>query len=108
MLSSALIVAVSEGARLGYRWASLLAALPFISTIALVWMRAEGIPDSRMAEFAIDTFWYVLPTIPMFLVFSLLVTRVGFVAALSTSVIVTLALFMILDWILANQGKPLR
>ena len=102
-----LIVTVSEGARLGYRWASLLAALPFVSTIALVWMRAEGIPNSRMAEFAIDTFWYVLPTIPMFLVFGLLVTRVGFVAALSSSIILSLALFKILDRILANQGRPL-
>ena len=70
-------------------------------------MRAEGIPSSRMAEFAIDTFWYVLPTIPMFLVFGLLVTRLGFAMALLTGITLSLALFIILAQTLARKGHPL-
>jgi len=70
-------------------------------------MRLEGTPNARMGEFAIDTFWYVLPTIPMFLVFGLLVTRVGFEAALLCAVVLSLALFMILGRVMANRGHPL-
>lgn len=70
-------------------------------------MRLEGTPNARMGEFAIDTFWYVLPTIPMFLVFGLLINRVGFVLALLCAAVLTLALFIITTRILAHFGHPL-
>lgn len=107
LMTSALIVAVSEAARSGYRWAALLAALPFVATIALVWMKVEGAPENRMAEFAIDTFWYVLPSVPMFLIFGLMVTRIGFELAMLCAISLTLILFFLLAQLMANKGHPL-
>lgn len=107
LLTSALVVTVSEAARSGHRWAALLAALPFVATIALAWMKAEGATENRMAEFAVDTFWYVLPTVPMFLIFGLLVTRIGFALAMLCSIIITLGLFYLLALLLAQKGHPL-
>jgi hypothetical protein len=107
LITAAIIVGVSEAAKSGYRWASLLAALPLVGTLALVWMHIEGVPQNKISSFAIETFWYVLPTIPMFFLFGWLLPRTGFWIALSSSALLTVGLFYGMAQILASRGHPL-
>lgn len=96
LVTSTLIVVASEAARAGHRWAALLTALPLITILTLIWMQSEGAEESRIAQYSIDTFWFVLPTLPMFMVFAVLLPRLGFWLALLVSMILSTGLFLLL------------
>ena len=56
----------------------LYAALPLVTILALTWLYLERQPQTKIGNHAWYTFWYVLPTLPMFLIFPALLSRFGF------------------------------
>jgi hypothetical protein len=88
-LTAALVVLISEIAKRSGRIGGLLAALPLITILALIWMHVEGQPQSRVGDFAKYTFWYVLPTLPMFLALPILLPRIGFWPSLGVCAVLT-------------------
>ena len=93
LASAAVVVLVSEVAKRSDRLGALIAALPMVTVLALVWLRLEGQPEQKIANHALYTFWYVLPTLPMFLLFPALLARIGFWPALLASAVVTALCF---------------
>ena len=74
--------------------AALLGALPIVTIISMIWMHAEGKDVDSIAKYSTTTFWLVLPTLPMFLVFPVLVKAgFGFWIALLLSIAVMLVLY---------------
>jgi len=92
-VSAAVIVAVSEIAKRSDKAGALIASLPLVTLLALVWLHVEGQPQEKVANHAWYTFWYVLPTLPMFLAFPVLLPRIGFWPSLLASALITLASF---------------
>lgn len=92
-VSAAVIVAVSEIAKRSDKAGALIASLPLVTLLALVWLHVEGQPQEKVANHAWYTFWYVLPTLPMFLAFPFLLPRIGFWLSLLASALITLASF---------------
>ena len=45
----------------------MVAALPLVTELTLIWLHVERQPEAKIANHAWYTFWYVLPTLPMFL-----------------------------------------
>lgn len=74
-LTSALIVGISELVKRTDRIGALLAAMPMVTLLALMWMKIDRLPDEKMALHALYTFWYVLPTLPGFLLMYLMWQR---------------------------------
>ena len=95
-LTAAVVVLVSEVAKRSGRLGGLVAALPLVTILALIWMQVEGQPQSRVGEFARYTFWYVLPTLPMFLVLPVLLPRIGFWPSLGACAALTVLCFYLL------------
>jgi F0F1-type ATP synthase assembly protein I len=93
LLTSAIVVAVSEFAKRSDRLGGLIAALPLVTLLALVWLHLENQSEQKIANHAWYTFWYVLPTLPMFLAFPLLLPRLGFWATLLACTAITLLCF---------------
>lgn len=96
LVTAALVVVVSEAAKRSDKLGGLVAALPLVTVLTLVWLHVEGQPASKLANHAWYTFWYVLPTLPMFLVFPALLSRMGFWLALAVCVGITVACFGLL------------
>lgn len=96
LLTAAVVVTVSEVARRSDRFGGLLAALPLVTLLALIWLHVEQQPAERIANHARFTFWYVLPTLPMFLVFPPLLPRLGFWPSLLLCAVLTMACFALL------------
>ncbi|MCH2062996.1 MAG: DUF3147 family protein [Roseibacillus sp.] len=87
------------------RLSALLIALPLTSLLAMIWMRAEGQDSGRIANHAESTFWFVLPTLPMFLVLPwMLRNGWGFGTALAANCVLTVLLFLALVAILKPFG----
>ncbi|MCB1211976.1 MAG: DUF3147 family protein [Verrucomicrobiales bacterium] len=110
LLSAAVIVLVSEVVKRSDRMGALLASLPFVSIITLFWVYHESAPeqrDQKTADHMYYIFWYVLPTLPMFLLFPWMQRQFGFYGALGGSAAMTVALFAVLRFVSARFGLML-
>ncbi len=94
LLTALVILLVTRIQLFNDRLSALLIALPLTSLVAMAWMRAEGQDSGRIANHAESTFWFVLPTLPMFLVLPwMLRSGMGFWPALALNCLLTAALF---------------
>jgi hypothetical protein len=98
-LSGIIIAIVSEVARRSPGTGALIASLPLISVLGMIWLWRDTQDVARMAEHSAATFWYVLPSLPMFLMIPLLLKRgVGFWPALAAGCALTMALYAAMVW----------
>lgn len=93
LLTAAVVVLVSELAKRSDKLGAFVAALPMVTVLALIWLYLENQPEQKIANHAWYTFWYVIPTLPMFLLFPALLPRIGFWPALLLGVAITAAAF---------------
>lgn len=91
--TAAIVVLVSEAAKRSDRLGGFIAALPLVTVLALIWLHLESQPQEKLANHAWYTFWYVIPTLPMFLAFPPLLARIGFWPALLACMVITVACF---------------
>lgn len=107
LITSAVVVLVSELARRSDRLGGLIAALPLVTVLTLIWLYLEQQPAEKLGNHAWFTFWYVLPTLPMFLLFPWLLNRAGFWAALLICILFTCGVFAIYARVLRHIGIEL-
>lgn len=93
LTTAALVVLITELAKRSDKLGGLVAALPLVTILSLIWLHMEQQPSSKIANHAAYTFWYVLPTMPMFLVFPWLLPRYGFWPTLAACCVGTVVLF---------------
>jgi hypothetical protein len=94
-LSGLIVAAVSEIARRSPGIGALVASLPLISILGMMWLWRDTADPARLADHAQATFWYVLPSLPMFLVIpALLRNGVGFWTALGAGCVLTVMLYL--------------
>ncbi len=106
-ITAGLVVAIGEAARRSDQLGGLLAALPWVTVLALVWMHVEGQPPEKLVRHAQYTLWYVLPTLPMFLIFPWLLPRWGFWPTLGASSALGLLSFVLFAAMLKRGGVTL-
>lgn len=104
-ISGILIAAVSEIAKRNPGFGALIASLPLISILAIIWLWRETGDTEKIAAHAQATFWYVIPSLPMFLVFpALLRAGMGFWLALGAGILLTIVLYAITVVVAARFG----
>lgn len=104
LTTAGLVVLISELAKRSDKLGAAVAALPLVTVLTLIWLYVEHQPESKLANHASYTFWYVLPTLPMFLVFPWLLPRLGFWLTLVASAVLTIACFLALAFVLRRFG----
>ena len=89
LVTAAIVVAVSEVAKRSDKLGALIVALPLVTILAMIWLYA---------------FWYVVPTLPMFLIFPSLLHRFGFWPSLGLSALITCFLFGVFAFVVSKFG----
>lgn len=93
-----IIVGVSEVVKRSPSIGALIVALPFTSILVMTWMHLEGASGNRIAVHSSSTFWYVLPTLPMFLILpKMLEAKWNYFASLFACCVITAALFLLVE-----------
>ena len=93
-LSGVIVALVSEIARRNPGAGGLLASLPLVSVLGMIWLWRDTHDALRLAAHAEATFWFVLPSLPMFLLIPLMLrTGVGFWTCLVAGCLLTMALY---------------
>jgi hypothetical protein len=107
-LSGLIIMIVSEVARRAPSLGALIASLPLISVLGMIWLWRDKPDVANMAAHSTATFWYVLPSLPMFLLLPMLLKRgIGFWPALLIGCALTVALYALVSLVASRFGMRL-
>lgn len=108
LVSGAVIVIVSELAKKDNTAASIIHSLPLVSILAFIWLYVGEKDAALIGRHAYGTFWFVLPTLPMFLLMPWLIKKSGgFWPALGVGVLLTVALYFLTMRLLKAAGVNL-
>ena len=89
-----MIVAITEATkRMGF-WGALLAALPLLSLISMLWIYWETKDTQKIAAFSLQVFWFVIPSLGLFVTLPWLLGRFSYFASLGLASMVTLLFYV--------------
>ena len=108
LLTAVIILAVNKIQLINDRVSALLISLPLTSLLAMIWMHQGKQSPERIANHAEGTFWFVLPTLPMFLIFPWMLRHGwGFWSTLAANCLITAILFWAMVFVLRRFGIDL-
>ncbi|MCE1115288.1 MULTISPECIES: DUF3147 family protein [Pseudomonas] len=93
LVTAGIVILVSELAKRSDKLGGLVAALPLVTVLTLIWLYLESQCMEKISNHAWYTLWYVIPTLPMFIAFPVLLPKLGFWPTLLTSIVITMASF---------------
>lgn len=107
-VSGVLIALASSLAKRYPGTGALIASLPLVSILGMIWLWHERPDVENMAAHAKATFWYVLPSLPMFLLIPYLLRHgTGFWLALFAGCALTVFLYSLVVWLGPRIGVQL-
>ena len=108
-LSGLIAAGVAEIARRYPGWGGLVASLPLTSLLAMIWLWRDTSGDgAQVAALSASIFWFILPSLPMFVMIpALRRAGVGFWATMTASIVATLALYAFMFWAGPKVGLKL-
>lgn len=105
LVSGALVAAASELARRSPGWGGLVASLPLVSFLAMLWLWRDTGDAARIADLALSTTAYVMASLPAFIVLALLLRAGASIPlALAAFVATAFAGYLALGWISRTAG----
>ena len=107
-ISGVIVALVSEIARRYPGWGGLVASLPLTSLLAMIWLWRDSGDSLKVAELASSTVWFIIPSLPLFIVLPMLLrSGMAFWAAMAIVIAGTLALYALMFWAAPRLGIKL-
>jgi hypothetical protein len=107
-LTAAVVVIASEIAKRSDKMGALIGSLPIVTIMVMIWLYVENQGVEKIANHAYYTFWYVIPTLPMFLAVPFMLYRgINFWIAIAVGVLVTFILLGIAAVVVKHLGIDL-
>tara|TARA_Y100000992_G_scaffold92723_1_gene59665 strand:- start:199 stop:531 length:333 start_codon:yes stop_codon:yes gene_type:complete len=98
IVTAALIVLISEIAKVNDKLGGLIAAMPIMTLLVILWMYYDGNTNEKISSHISYTLFYIVPTIPMFLIFPFVISKFGFYIAFLISILITVISVTILNF----------
>jgi hypothetical protein len=107
-ISGVIVAIVSEVAKRYPGFGALIASLPLVSVLGMMWLWRDKPDVPNMAAHVQATFWFVLPSLPMFLLMPwLLRSGVSFWATLAIGCALTILLYLAMAALAPRLGVRL-
>lgn len=101
LISSALIVLISEISKRSSVTGAFFASLPLVSILAIIWMYIETKDIEAIRQLSISIFWLVIPSLALFVLLPLFLHyQIRFYLSLILSIVCTVILYLVLIYIL--------
>jgi hypothetical protein len=108
VLSGLIVAAIAIIAKRSPAAGALLASLPLISILGMIWLWRDTQDRLLMARHVEATFWYVIPSLPMFLLIPVMLRNgFGFWISLAAGCFVTVLLYALTISVAARFGVRL-
>jgi hypothetical protein len=105
LITSILVVAISEAAKRSSLFGALVASLPLTSLLAMGWLYADTGDAQKVADLAYGIFWLVLPSLILFLLLPYLLNKgYAFVPSLAVSIFATAGGYLAMLALLKRAG----
>lgn len=105
LISGAIVAAISEVSKRFPGFGGLISSLPLVAVLGMIWLWRDTHDTAKMAALSEGTFWYVLPSLPMFLVMPALLRRgLPFWPTLATGCGLTIFLYVLMTWLGRKAG----
>jgi uncharacterized membrane protein (GlpM family) len=108
LITALLIVAISEVAKRSTLLAAVLASIPLISVLAMIWLYVDTRDIERIAALATSVFWLVIPSLVLFISLPLLLRGgVNFPLAMGLAIGLTAIAYFLMVFVLQKTGVQL-
>ena len=105
LLSSVVIVAISEISKRSTTMGSILASIPLVSLLAFVWMYIDTKDTVKIADLSQGIFWLVIPSLIFFILFPVLLKKnMEFWLSLGISLTVMIIGYFVMLFVLKKVG----
>ena len=105
ILSALLITGISEAARHHTFFAALIASVPMISVISLIWIYLQHTNAEKISQLSTDIAWLTLPSLVLFIALpTLLHYRIHFFLSLIIAILLTICAYGMMIMLLKHFG----
>ena len=105
LITTVLIVAISEISKRSSLIGAILASVPLISVLAMIWLYQDTKDISKVSELSIGVFWLVIPSLALFISLPLLLKQgINFYVSMIISIAITIACYYLMIIGLKNFG----
>ena len=107
-LTTALIVVISEIAKRSSFVGALLASIPLVSVLAMVWLYIDTKDVAKVSALSVSVFWLVLPSLVLFVTLPFLLKQgLNFYFSISISIGLTALCYWVMVSLLGHYGIKL-
>jgi len=108
IITTFLIVLISEIGKRSSLAGAILAAIPLVSILAMTWMYVDTNDSSSAVAFSKNIIWLIAPSMTLFLVFPILIKKgFGFYPSMFVSVVMTIFAYYSVIFLLEKFGVKL-
>ena len=103
-----LVIAISEISKRSTLIGAILASVPLVSVLAMVWLYVDTRDVQKVAALSTGIFWLVIPSLALFLVLPAMLKKdINFYISMGVALIVTVICYFIMLGILGKLGIKL-
>lgn len=107
-ITTLLIVVIAEVAKRSSFVAAILASIPLVSVLAMIWLYIDTKDANKVSGLAISVFWLVVPSLALFVSLPLLLKQgVNFYLSMGIAIVITVACYSLMVFILNHFGIKL-
>ena len=105
VITTALIVAISEIAKRSSFFGALLASIPLVSVLGMVWLYVDTKDPGKISALSISVFWLVLPSLALFVSLPLLLKQgINFYISIIIAISITVFCYWLMILVLNHLG----
>jgi hypothetical protein len=108
VITAILVVAISEISKRSSLLGALLASIPLVSVLAMIWLYIDTKDVDRVGALASSIFWLVLPSLALFIALPLLLKQgFNFYLSMGASIAMTIGCYWLMVTLLDQAGIEL-
>jgi len=105
VVTTALIVIISEIAKRSTLMGGILASIPLVSVLAIIWLYVDTKNTELISDFSMSVFWLVIPSLVFFLALPVLLHKgLSFYISLSLAIVITIVCYYLMIIALVKLG----
>ncbi len=108
VVTTGLVVIISELAKRSSLLGGILASIPLVSVLAMLWLYIDTRDVAKVSSLSVNIFWLVLPSLTLFIALPVMLKQgLNFYLSLSLSVCLTALCYLLLIVLLNHFGVKL-
>ena len=105
VVTTVLVVVVSEVAKRSTLTGAILASIPIVSVLAMIWLYIDTKDVEKISTLSTSIFWLVVPSLSLFISLPILLKQgINFYISISLSVFITILCYWLMISLLQHLG----